>query len=99
MQKLLQISAPWCSQIRLHGDVVHLMLYGMPAFMGGYADSCHRSGIVHTLRQPDHVAAGVIVVSQIAGDLFNANLIQTVVIQNLPCHLCRAVSPRLLRSF
>ena len=42
------------------------MLYGMSALMGGNADGCHRSGIVHRIRKTDDVAGGVIVIGQFA---------------------------------
>ena len=71
-------------------DISHRILDRVPGFVRCHTDGCHRAAGINAVRQADDTCLRVIMVGQLARNVFHTDMEQAVFVQNLPANLCCA---------
>ena len=67
--------------------IAYIVLNGMSAFMGRYADGCHGAHIEHIIRQIHRFGPGIIVIGQRSADPLHLDIVNSLGLQQSLCRL------------
>ena len=77
----------------LHRQIAPVLLDRMPHLVRRHPDCRNRIAVVYRVGKANNIGARVVMVGQIAGNVFNANVLQAVAVEDCTRRHCAGVAP------